>query len=49
MTTTRRKTWPFHVIALALIAAGLLVPHALLVAAGLLLTGSVALRPAAGS
>jgi hypothetical protein len=48
-TTTRRtRTWPFHLAALALLTAGLLVPHALLVAAGLLLTGSVALRPRAG-
>jgi hypothetical protein len=47
-TTTRRpKTWPLHLIALALIAAGLLVPNALLVAAGLLLAGSAALRPPA--
>ncbi|SFR26081.1 hypothetical protein SAMN04488564_109232 [Lentzea waywayandensis] len=45
--TTRQKTWPAHLIALALVAAGLLVPHALLVAAGLLLAGSVALRPGA--
>ncbi|WP_434443649.1 hypothetical protein [Lentzea sp. E54] len=48
-TTTRRpKTWPLHLIALALVIAGLLVPHALLVATGLLLAGSVALRPRAG-
>ena len=47
-TTTRRtRTWPMHLIALALVAAGLLVPHTLLVAAGLLLAGSVALRPRA--
>lgn len=47
-TTTRRtRIWPFHLAALALVAAGLLVPHALLVAAGLLLAGSVALRPRA--
>ena len=45
--TTRQKTWPLHLVALALVAAGLLVPHALLVAAGLLLAGSVALRPPA--
>ncbi|MEU3642147.1 hypothetical protein AB0E59_02115 [Lentzea sp. NPDC034063] len=45
--TTRQKTWPLHLVALALIAAGLLMPHALPVAAGLLLTGSVALRPPA--
>ncbi|WP_394619921.1 hypothetical protein JNUCC0626_12700 [Lentzea sp. JNUCC 0626] len=46
-TDTRRRTWPWHVVALALVAAGLLVPHALLVAAGLILAGSVALRPRA--
>lgn len=43
-TTRRRKTWPLHLIALVLVVTGLLVPHALLVAAGLLLAGSVALR-----
>jgi hypothetical protein len=36
------RRWPFHAIALALVIAGLLVPHALLVAAGLLLSGSIA-------
>ncbi|MET9230325.1 hypothetical protein [Lentzea sp. NPDC003310] len=46
-TKSRTRTWPFHLVALALVAAGLLVPHALLVAAGLLLAGSVALRPRA--
>ena len=45
--TTKSRTWPWHVTALALVAAGLLLPHALLVAAGLILAGSVALRPRA--
>ncbi|MFC3892989.1 hypothetical protein ACFOWZ_16040 [Lentzea rhizosphaerae] len=39
------RTWPLHATAVTLVAAGLLVPHALLVAAGLLLAGSAALRP----
>ncbi|MGI5500295.1 hypothetical protein [Lentzea sp. CA-135723] len=47
MNTTKSRTWPFHAIAFALVAAGLLLPHALLVAAGLILAGSVALRPRA--
>ncbi|NGY64531.1 hypothetical protein G7043_37030 [Lentzea sp. NEAU-D13] len=38
------RQWPIHVIALALAITGLLTPHALLVAAGLLLSGSIALR-----
>lgn len=38
------RRWPFHLTALALVIAGLLTPHALLVAAGLLLSGSIALR-----
>lgn len=44
-TTRRTRTWPFHILAAALVIAGLLTPHALLVAAGLILAGSVALRP----
>ena len=43
-TTPTRRTWPLHATAAALVIAGLLTPHALLVAAGLLLTGSVALK-----
>ncbi|HEX7304472.1 hypothetical protein [Lentzea sp.] len=43
-----RPTWPFHVVALVLVLAGLLLPHALLVAAGLILCGSAGLaRPRA--
>lgn len=42
--TRQRPVWPFHLTAVALVIAGLLTPHALLVAAGLLLAGSVAAR-----
>lgn len=41
----RTRTWPFHLVALALVVAGLLVPHALPVAAGLILSGAVELSP----
>ncbi|MFD4637747.1 hypothetical protein ACFWN2_10565 [Lentzea sp. NPDC058436] len=44
-TRPRTRTWPFHVVAAALVIAGILMPHALLIAAGLILAGSVALRP----
>ena len=46
-TRRRTRTWPWHALAAALVLAGLLLPHALLVAGGLLLAGSVALRPPA--
>jgi hypothetical protein len=41
------RRWPFHAIAVALVIAGLVTPHALLVAAGLLLSGSIETRRAA--
>ncbi|MDX3658789.1 hypothetical protein PV646_15895 [Streptomyces sp. ID05-26A] len=44
-TRRRTRTWPFHLVALTLVAAGLLIPHALLIAAGLILSGAVELSP----
>ena len=44
-----RPTWPFHAAALALVLTGLLLPHALPLAAGLILAGSAGLaKPRAG-
>lgn len=49
-TPTRRplRAWPFYLVALALLIAGVLIPHALLVAAGLIIAGTAGLaRPPA--
>lgn len=40
---TRRLTWTLFAIAFALLIAGVLVPHALLIAAGLIMAGSLGL------
>ncbi|WP_442916462.1 hypothetical protein [Lentzea sp. DG1S-22] len=40
---TRRLTWTLFAIALTLLIAGVLVPHALLIAAGLIMAGSLGL------
>ena len=42
-TTRRPLTWTLFAIALALLIAGVVVPHALLIAAGLILAGSAGL------
>jgi hypothetical protein len=42
-----QRRWPLHALALGLVVAGLTVPHALLVAAGLILAGSLGAGAAA--
>ncbi|SDG56333.1 hypothetical protein SAMN05216553_10992 [Lentzea fradiae] len=44
-TPTRRplRAWPFYLVALALVIAGVLLPHALMIAAGLIIAGSAGL------